>query len=253
MAARQLQVNSLTQSGGTITAVLNGQTYTVAVSGLVANSLYMIYFTSAGLVVSQNVNSVGPGTAGWKLVGAFYSSGTAFGNFVTIRGKPESLWVPFSSNAAGAIVSAATNPTYGTIINNVAKWKRSGTEWLMEWDIAWSSAGTGSNTPMFLNVPTNIALDLSQKPASPNTAINTLSAYSSVGLWQGLYPGNNELNQGLLIPHSANQLRFAYAYNGTNTGAFAGITTVFTFTTGSFSTHASAPIVGWTNTPLEDL
>lgn len=95
-------IGALTYSSGVITLqpsrlTIGGQQYrtptlNVALSGLTANTLYMLFVVMTGpssfqLVVSANYNSVGPvGYTRWKLVGAFYSNGVtgsiAFGAFV---------------------------------------------------------------------------------------------------------------------------------------------------------------------------
>lgn len=85
--------DSLTESGGIITLMFNGQTYTVSPSYTAHNQLTYLYFVpSQGVIESINPNSIGPvGYSSWILVGAFYTNGLnpiGFGSFVSIEGEP---------------------------------------------------------------------------------------------------------------------------------------------------------------------
>ena len=108
---RDDKIGALSHSGGIITMAassvlpawltIGGQQYritsnrTVAVSSLTSHNLFYVYAVqTAGvvsLVISSNVNSVGPaGYLSWKLVGAFLSTFTStFGDFINIEGAPQ--------------------------------------------------------------------------------------------------------------------------------------------------------------------
>ncbi len=115
---------SLTHNAGVITAVINGVSYPVSLSGLSANTLYFLYLRINSGTTQLFFVTTAPSTyrvsfPEAKLVGAFYASGgnsfngntVEFGTFVTIEGPPKTLNF---FNCGRLIVTAHTsNPVKG--------------------------------------------------------------------------------------------------------------------------------------------
>lgn len=228
MAARITKVTSLTHNAGTITAVVSGITYTVSVGSPTANTLYMIYLTPAGLVISTNVNSVGPaGASAWVLVGAFYSNGIgspAFGAFVNIDGIPACEGIQFTP----------TNPTNATV--GRAMWGRIGNK--VKVNNGFQYTNTGSTT-----FAKNQIL-----PTSLQTVDTTPLGYylsgvnrSVVGFATGVDVGTNGYPATVIYDHSADNF-------------FIYISTAFAIgNTDVIGMDLAIPIAGLSNTPLKDL
>ena len=89
----------------------------VVLPALTALSRYQVFAVRSGndvaLVISQSENSVGPaGYTSWKLVGAFYSTGTTvvgFDEFTNIEGAPEfqKLFFRYYSTAAQSFATSS--------------------------------------------------------------------------------------------------------------------------------------------------
>lgn len=91
---------SLTHSSGIITAVVNGASYQVTLSGLTYVTRYFLYLNNGSLVYVTTLPSTYRATnPNAILVGAFYSNGlasVAFGAFVNIEGVPNtSAAIPY--------------------------------------------------------------------------------------------------------------------------------------------------------------
>lgn len=102
--------SSLTHSSGIITAVVNGASYQVSLSGLTYVTRYFLYLNNGSLVYVTTVPSTYKvSNPNATLVGAFYSNGlasVAFGAFVNIEGIPTtSTAIPY----ALSIVDASNN------------------------------------------------------------------------------------------------------------------------------------------------
>lgn len=131
---RKEKLGTIAHSGGNITlgpSTFNigarqfqtTTTLSVPVGSPGVNALRYVYLVNnAGtpaLVVSQNVNSVGPTSYdNWRLIAAFYTDGVtgAFGSFVNIKGAPKSGWINYTPTSQG----------FGTPTFNYAKYMRSG-------------------------------------------------------------------------------------------------------------------------------
>lgn len=108
MFDRKIEIKNLSYSAGNVYATINGKVFSVALPALAQCQLYMVYFTSSGLVISTNPNSAGPaGYIGWRLIGAFWSDGmssTSFGAFVNISGVPVvEKEIPFEMNIRSGV------------------------------------------------------------------------------------------------------------------------------------------------------
>jgi hypothetical protein len=133
---RKEKLGQIAHSGGNITLgpstfnigarqFVTTTTLSVPVGSPGVNALRYVYLVNnAGtpeLVVSQNVNSVGPTSYNnWKLIAAFYADGVsgAFGSFVNIKGEPSSGWIDYTPTSQG----------FGTPTFNYARYRRGGTK-----------------------------------------------------------------------------------------------------------------------------
>lgn len=234
MAVRKIQVSQLSHSAGVISAYINGVLFQVSVGTLTANTLYMIYYTSAGLVISTNVNSVGPsGYSGWVLVGAFYSNGLSsvgFGAFIKdVNSPPQSEtwdWLP-----TGAWTG---NVTYtGKALRNK--------EFIELTVVMTCSAAPSPNVQQSFNNPTNITMD--------TTKANGSNFYAAgVGTCQ-----DSGVNSRGCIMQSLGGIIYPYWINSITIDGVV-LTLPFTWGAGDVITaNYKFPVTGWTATPLKDL
>lgn len=210
---------------------------------LSANSLYFMYAVISGgavtLTISQNVNSVGPGTSAWRLVGAFYSNGlnsVGFGSFVNIRGVPKSG--PVAHNGSSNLPNFSVNRCF---------WSRNGD--LMQYEWGGSFTGTpAAGTQVQFYTPFNV---LSNTVGSDDGEGVTGLANCTDG---------GQQNYGPFQIRKLGPATFGVYYLNVAGTYFNGstITTtnnVFAMSTGdavSARLH-DLPISGWAITPLEDL
>lgn len=83
-------------------------------------------------------------------------------------------WQAFPSVAAGTLITATTtSPTYGTVAQNVATWRRVGDSMEIVWDYRQTSAGTGGSGTYLFNLPAGYSIDLAW------LAANTTSPFQS--------------------------------------------------------------------------
>lgn len=251
----RIQVRNLQHSAGVISCLVNGVSYSVNLPALTSCALYMIYFVpTTGLVISQNVNSVGPaGASSWILVGAFYANGgpptlvsvatttIAFGSFVNIEGSPESDWVNYNMLPTGGGVAKAT-----ARVNDEASFRRSGEAFLFRWSYHHnnnSGAAIGSGIYQY-PFPASYTADVSLFNAGTDA-----NSRCSVGFGTGgtgdvgtgvtkLYTGNTlimMLGNSNITPHSSTN----FPWNGTSIAV-------------AMQTNPIA-ISGLSRTPLKDL
>ncbi len=176
--------NSLTQSSGTITAVMGTKVYTVVTSGLAANTRYQLYIVPGGtLVYSTNENSVGPaGYASWILVGAFYANGqvaVSFGSFIS------SL---YDAPTTGPILFDPSVSSFGTLSSYTFIWTRNASRCRIEF--AFQGATAAASTAL-VGVP---------------HAASTSTGRILAGKWNG----DATIDSGALVfsPADKNNLRF---------------------------------------------
>lgn len=222
---------------------LGGQQYyltsqlSVALSGLTANTLYMVYVVlSAGvpaLVYSVNVNSTGPaGYSVWKLVGAFIASGAAtLGSFVTIEGTPISKEI--------AYVPTITNG--GTTSLNAANYTVMGSDLFVMGTAVFT--GTGAAARLKVSLPTVFTIDSGSVPGTI-TSGGTSTPRAGDFTW---FDSGTRLAEGGLYIESTTAVEFAVdnaVDNLLGNALASGDTVRYNF---------RVPISGWSNTPLKDL
>jgi hypothetical protein len=161
-------------------------------------------------------------------------------------------WInfPAAAMASGVLVTATSSPpTFGTLIENTARWRRIGDSMHLRWSYSQSAAGSaGSGTyifNLFSGAPAiNTALTGStQTPASPQ---------SSVGRFGGEYPTSSPyMLNGEVMVYSSTQLFNNIQENGGGDNAWSSGSTInfATSTTGVsifVTIDAMIPMLGWT-------
>jgi hypothetical protein len=158
-----------------------------------------------------------------------------------------STWTDFPSVAAGTLIKAVTtNPTYGTVAMNKARWRRVGADMEIWWDYHQSTAGTdGSGTYLFDMSGTGVTMDTTQAPASTTTTFGPQTA-ATVGVWSG--QTTTAYAQGEVRMYNSTQLYVHHNYASTSGGADASVWgATFPFGSGAkkYSIRALVPISGW--------
>lgn len=216
-------------------------TLTVAMPTLVANNRYQVYAVASSgaaiLVISQNENSMGPaGYDSWKLVGSFYANGLSsvgFGSFVTITGKPSTglvSYLPVVTN-----LGAATGLISGL-------YERDGVNCKVQIKLFQNGiAGTGGSTVSF-STPINAPINLTALQFVQNNLKNYAQTYGVEIATQFFISGCALLANGSGASVVIEDLGTGGAYSGS---AFTA--------TSEASIEVEFPVIGWSNTPIEDL
>ena len=226
-------------------------TLTVNYGTLTANTLYMIYATVTvgvvSLVISTNVNSIGPATYNsWKLVGAFYSNGLSsvgFGSFVNIEGAPSCL------NAVDTLPTVTTSTGTMTNFTPTMKWRRNGSTYSGDYRIVFTGV-VGTWTNASISIP--FTVDGAQSAADTNLARFNLSAVDTGSI---VYSGWSRLG--------VNTIAFYSSSISTHTGDVPVrqnspvFSNVFPFAFGNTDTimgeYQNIPVLAWSTIPLKDL
>jgi hypothetical protein len=227
---------------------LGGQQYrvtsnvSIAVGSPSSNTLYFIYAYLSGGNVALDINSSVPSVyltanSGRKLVGAFYSTGTAspgFGSFVNITGVPESNFFDYTPTSG-----------WNTNVTHSGSKKRVGDSF--EYIMRISVTGTPNANNITFNIPDT--MDIAKVPGGghPYTNFGIVSMQSAGTSYAACMVGVNSSTNlsvwGLRQPAAS-----AHDYTiMTNT-------IPATFINGDFvQVRVTLPIVGLTNTQLVDL
>ncbi|OQW46487.1 MAG: hypothetical protein A4S09_16350 [Proteobacteria bacterium SG_bin7] len=242
---RHLIPDSLSHSGGIITAVLSGVSYSHTLSGLTANTLYFLYMriNSGNVILTSSTSIPSVYRVSFPeaiLVGAFYADGmspVAFGSFVNIEGAPESLPISYTP----VWTSLGTNPTLGTT-SITGFWTRKGAYALLNFGFQIGSGFSPGTSTYLMSTPTNIQM-------------------TSVGLAN---PLNTLDGDSMFIDNSASNFQYrlsaersgatAISFRVANsTAQWAASLPVTPATSDFFQSAVSTPILAWSNTPLKDL
>lgn len=245
-------IGALTYSSGVITLqpsrlTIGGQQYrvptlNVALSGLTANSLYMVFVVMTGpssfqLVVSANYNSVGPaGYTKWKLVKAFYASAPAtLGAFINdLYSTPQTDFYAFTPTGA-----------WNTNVVYEGETRRDG-------DVEWYSvilSFTGNPSPAtfsYLNLRSGRQIDFGKIAGAmsvPYVKRGVCSLHygpASVGVIVLSVGQQTIVIPQRMIPGSPNITYDTYT-NSVPTAIVNG---------NSMSIEFDVPIVGWSSTPI---
>lgn len=258
------RIGQATHAMGTITLAssvltIGGQQYVVSsasrliasdVPVLAANSLYMVFaVVVSGVVqlrISSNFNSVGPtGFDAWKLVAAFYSNNgpmtVSFGSFVNIKGTPHTNTV-----AAGPVFFDATimAPTKGTVLIDRSEWVRRGENMYFRVDYRQTTAGTAGNGIYEIVFPTNLLAD-------PNKMYYGNSINNVRGKSQ--FTGNKTISSGHPYMVDPDRVRLVGDSDVDPGNPWSSVFQPLSNINSDVSIFIEVPIVGWDNTPLEDL
>lgn len=166
-----------------------------------------------------------------------------------VEGPALGGWNPFPSVAAGTLITATTtNPTYGTVTQNVALWRRVADSMELMWDYRHTSIGTSGSGTYLFNLPPGYTIDTTKVPA------NTSVMQSVVGIFSGHY--NNGANfyglYGRVGVYSSTQLWVSYSVVGDG-GATASARTLGSvegfgsWANTHYSIRATIPISGWSS------
>lgn len=252
--AKYLIPDSLTQSAGVITAVVNGVSYQVTLSGLTAVTLYYLHLNNGVLVQSTLTGSAyrasNPSSI---LVGAFYSNGlasVAFGAFCTIEGVPQTTSdIPYDMVLG---TNTGTVPVFGTGGTRVATFSRKGDCAGFVFTHNQTVGGSnGTGTVVLYRNPSNIVLDNNKRALNLNgitplgTSKFTISA-SSTGATTAI---------GQPLPFDLSSCSLVYGQSGETTAAQGSTNYGLGSTTLSiaFNIYPVYPVVGWDIVPLKDL
>lgn len=160
-------------------------------------------------------------------------------------------WVSFPSTAVGTFLTATTTvPTYGTVTENILKWRREGNGQRIFWNFGQSAAGnSGSGTYLVNQAASLPAFDISQT----STNASAVAHKAAVGKFQGT-----------AVTTAANYIGSIRVYNSTQ--LYADVATVVGGASGSwvaswssaaggagfgvtgiqnYSIDALIPLVGW--------
>lgn len=251
------KLGALTESGGTIslaasTITLGGQQYRTSTLNVAAvnatnNNLRYIYVVlssgSPALIISDNVNSVGPtGYTSWKLVGAFYSDGLGnpFGSFVNIEGAPNSSFI--------RTPTATANISFGSGGSLSCSWARMGSKMILN-IVAIAGSGAGLVGDATFYIPTGVPnIDLSKVPTG-------FGSYGTLGA-ATIHSASEWITVGTVVNGGADSVRLV----SRSAGSLGNIvsqnlpaTTWWNTTGDSMTLEFSAPADGWKDTPLKDL
>lgn len=223
----------------------------VSLPAMSANLRYQIFAVRSGndvaLVVSINENSVGPtGYTSWRLVGSLHANETgAFGSFLNITNKPESQSAVTHTPVISHLTGGITNITVS------GQWKRDGSKLVGRGIITFSTTSAAFNG-IEVAMPTNLVMNSSDM-------LSLVDSATSIG--QGRLLDFNNLGYTGDVT-TVTSTRFGVVKIATVSGANPinvaasriSNTDPFTFNTNdTISWEYTVDVVGWLNTPIQDL
>lgn len=163
-----------------------------------------------------------------------------------------SEWTDYTSVAAGSVISATgSNPVFGTVVQNKARWRRVGQSMEIEIDYNQSAGGTNGTGNVLFKLPAGYQIDTDKIGTSTDLTVAVAAQESVVGTAYVTTSGAQAIGQ--LMPYSATELKGIIQYaNTTDTDS-----RVYPFTYASFSwvspiavsCRVSVPIAGWDANP----
>jgi len=246
--------NIILASGAYLT--IGGQQYVtssqliVALPVMTASTRYFIYAVLSGgvpaLVISQNVNSVGPvGFTSWKLVGALFADGSVtpvFGAFINIKGIP--ACGPFFSGFVNIATDGGTfNKANVVIDRTVVSIRGKMADFTLQFSMG---AGTSSGAEHIVRSPANLAIDF-------NSIVTNSIAQVNADGGSG-YIASSGLGKTADFCHHQTFNGWVIAFDQPSGSNATSTTTNQPNTTSWFiSGRIKFPVVGLSDTPLEDL
>lgn len=166
-------------------------------------------------------------------------------------GAPVTDWQDFPSVAAGTLITATTtSPTFGTVQNNKARWRRVGGDMEIRWDFRQSTAGTAGSGVYLFNLPAGFSIDSARAELFSVTGSGDSKSLGTIHYFD---PTSTTFGTGYLYARTATQLSASFQYNAASTSYGVGSWSSTFASFGSSSTIevsfiAKVPILGWSST-----
>ena len=242
--------------------------YDVTNSTLIQPSTYKLYASSTS-ISTRHVSNFQTSATGSTYRLILYSGSTSASAYtlkvddVTVKpsqyvyGTPITDWQSFPSVAAGTLITGTTsNPSYGTVSVNAARWRRVGGDAEVEWNFAQTTAGGLGSGAYLFNLPSPLVLDSSVYTFNTNVSASstTLSAPNVVGDFRAFYEagvGGKSIGSGAVIPYSSTQLKVYLSYVNEGAGADSDYWGPFyglNLTPESYTLRARFKVQGWAAT-----
>lgn len=157
-------------------------------------------------------------------------------------------WKDFPSVAAGTLITAVTtSPAYGTVVENIAQYRRSGDSLDIRWSFKQSSAGTAGSGIYLFNIPSSICVIDTTKTGTNSSARNQRGA---VGTWARVN-GATAVANGTAMVWSSSQIYAEAGYTDSSSVVSAApwgdAFSQFSLGSMSFSIRATVPCQGWSS------
>lgn len=218
--------------GTTVTAT-TGLTATLSQPVFTTQASSAVTFAQAGGINNNQSVTLATQFELWSL----FSTGT---QWLVQEHSYAKDWVNFPSVAAGTLLTGTTtNPTYGTVVDNIARWKREDDTAHIEWSYKHNAAGSNGSGTYLFNLP------------APINAINTNITGTNAAADNrrnrvGLFMVTNDIAPNIFVGEamvwSATQLYFL----SNNTGiVFGSAVSYFGTATQGYGCSAYCPITGW--------
>jgi hypothetical protein len=213
--------------------LLSGASFTQTLFTAVGNTGKRITLFHNGTSLTQvyTLNTTGGQTIGGIASGSYalYTNGEKLelisdgANWLILDHKTDTGWVDFPSVAAGTLITAVTtSPTYGTIAQNYARWKRDGDDVIVEWFYRQTTAGTAGSGMYIFNLPTGITVHTTSHPT--NAATTNVGTFSDaiVGQMNAQISTTIEVWFDAVV-YTTSQLKFRYGGVANAAGSGVGI------------------------------
>lgn len=226
--------------GVTVTA-FTGATATLSQPVFTTSASAAVTFGQAGGIA----NNISVTLATQFELWTFFSTGTQW--IAQEHGYPTD-WVNFPSVAASTFITAVTTaPAYGTVVENIARWRRQGDSQQILWTYAQSTAGTAGSGIYLLNnfsgAPT-FNTSISGTNASADNTRSTVGSFS----WRTI--AGIDVGYGAVKVWSTTQLYADFVFVNNSSGQGSGVWQsgtgpAFNGTGNAFSIQALIPMTGW--------
>jgi hypothetical protein len=223
----------------------NGATHTITLYPVSGNTGRIATLRHNGTSLTQvyHLDGSGSETIDGTTTIAMYTNGESFQlicngstGWDVIGHETETGWTTVNSIAAGTLISSAgvSTPTYGTIVQHYARWKRSSSECIFEWFYRHSSIGTAGSGMYLLNLPSGLGIDTNLYPVNTTTTVSAF-ADSVVGDFR-MVSSTNVTGVGIVAPYSSSQVKVMFG--GWANAAGSGVN-VWSSSYNDFATNAN--------------
>jgi len=165
-------------------------------------------------------------------------------------------WQTMNTNVGTFLKSTGSLPSYGTVVNNTARYRRDGSDLLLEWDFTQGAGGTiGSGSYLIDISQLGLQIDTSQKPINTETSSTSASTLvnSSVGTAGFTYQtgaSDSSLAEGVAVPYSSTQVKIVSSFTTVGGAVSYGMWGVFypmSFHDIAVTVRLRIPILGWSD------